>query len=210
MSHFRQHTFAPSEMSKDDAITKLKKGTEVRHTDGRQREVILPPDENKTTGQFGVEGDNKNTRNQKPKNWTIVTKATIVEPETIVKPETKEDLSQKPPVRASNTMTKKHLSRLQELAAKHEDEMNTFVNVLEKLVNRTAMQRQAIQVLTIRQNNERNALEQVLNNETNAREALLSLHRQQTDNLENENRKKMEELKQQQKVELEEFETALQ
>ena len=64
--------FVPAEMSAQEAIVNLKRGTVVKHKDGRERTVVLPPDPQKTSGRFGVTGDKEGTRNQQPGSWSIV------------------------------------------------------------------------------------------------------------------------------------------
>ena len=71
--HLRKSlNFVPAEMSKQDAIDNLKRGTVVKHNDGREKIVVLPPDPAKTSGRFGVTGDTEGTRNQQPGSWSIV------------------------------------------------------------------------------------------------------------------------------------------
>lgn len=62
--------FLPSEMTKTEAIAKLKQNTRVRNNaTGEHSRVSVAPDRKKSSGQFGVGDDTK--RNQKPSAWTI-------------------------------------------------------------------------------------------------------------------------------------------
>jgi len=64
------HTFLPSEMTKNESIAKLKKGTVVRNIEsGLPATVSVAPDPNKTSGKFGIDNDDKRT--QYPKSWTV-------------------------------------------------------------------------------------------------------------------------------------------
>ena len=64
------HTFAPSEMTKADAIAHVQKGTVVRNNAGEEAIVSVAPDPTKSSGRFGVDGNTKRT--QQPVSWTIV------------------------------------------------------------------------------------------------------------------------------------------
>ena len=213
MSQFRQHTFAPSEMSKEDAIAKLKKGTMVRHDDtGRVAEVVTPPDSEKNSGRFGVKGDRKNTRNQRPDKWTIVptgdNQAAMKEDnQAAMKKDNQAAMKKEPaPKIVPDTvrepeMTKKHEIQMRDLIATQQQQILDLKKESQMTYDNALQQLEAIH------RDEMTALELKFETETNGREVLLSRHRQQTNNLKEQYRKSLEELKQQQQNELQEFET---
>ena len=217
MSQFRQHTFAPSEMSKEDAIAKLKKGTMVRHDDtGREAEVVTPPDSEKNSGRFGVKGDRKNTRNQRPDKWTIVPQPETKEDNQAAMKKDNQAAMKKEPVREPVPVTVREpvpdTVREPEMTKKHKIQMRDLIATQQQQILDLKKESQmtydnALQQLEAIHRDEMTALELKFETETKGREVLLSRHRQQTINLKEQYRKSLEELKQQQQNELQEFET---
>tara|TARA_B110000091_G_scaffold7119_2_gene6922 strand:- start:7561 stop:8238 length:678 start_codon:yes stop_codon:yes gene_type:complete len=214
-------------MSKREAIDKLKMGTVVRHNDdGRERSVVLPPDDAKTTGRFGVSGDRQGSRHQQPKKWSIVsqsksTNAVKMKEEPDQLPEPNQTPVNAPTVPVPNvgttphvddyfgpsdsvikpgTMTKKQERRLHKLFATQREQL-----IKMKVKFRTTYDA-AVHQLEVRHRSEVTALKQQFEMETNSRKSLLALHKEQMSELTEEYQKKVEQLQQRQQDEVQTFE----
>ena len=134
------HTFLPSEMTKNESIAKLKKGTVVRNIEsGLPATVSVAPDPNKTSGKFGIDNDDKRT--QYPKSWTVddsLGETKESKPKESKPKESKPTKTNKPTTSQTKTMKKvsnlssKHQTELDALLKRQLLEMTTLNGQLQK------------------------------------------------------------------------------
>jgi hypothetical protein len=226
MSQFHQHTFAPSEMTKEQSRS-LREGTKVtRRKDLYRAKVSSVPikDPNrKYSGRFGVKddegNDDGNNKNRRYDNWdlgwnnptdmgnedegeTKMTDVATVEP--LVKPQVKvkTEFTNGPTgiIHNADTVSDKHrqeLAELMDLQQKQVTKLEQDLKTAHTIAIQKLKDEHVVQVTKLRN--------KFMSEKNKHRDELLEVHKQQMSELTGEYDEKIQSLKEKQRIELQEF-----
>lgn len=207
-------TFLPSEMTKDEAITKLRKGARVRRIDnGEEKIVSMAPDPTKTSGRFGVGGSEK--RNQNPVSWSIVkavpTKTKSPTPAPTITPTKKTPTKKKTPPKNLSPNS----SALEQAVYLSEDHQQALVALMQKQAEEMAklkekLQQQHQEQIQELEQKHKKAIQKLKKlhmqkENTKARSKMQKRHSEQLQQLKNKHVDEMDTLKKNQEEELRKF-----
>ena len=200
------HTFAPSEMTKADAIAHVQKGTVVRNNAGEEAIVSVAPDPTKSSGRFGVDGNTKRT--QQPGSWTIVK-----QPKTSGQYSLKQKIQGSPRITtAPKQQPTADLQQTSSLSSKHQNELDALLERQHNEMNQLKKQLQLQETKEI-QKMEQKHLKEIEKLKTEqrqqatqqARSQLQLRHAEELQQMQETQHQEIENLKKKQKQDLQQF-----
>jgi hypothetical protein len=221
MSQFHQHTFAPSEMTKDESKSLLKGTKVIRRKDLHRAKVSSVPindPSKKYSGRFGVKDDKDiddgNYKNRHYESWDIgwgkptdmdnedegetkLMDVATVEP--LVKPQVKVKTEI---TKGSTTVSDKHRQELADLMERQQKQITKLEEELKRTQTIAIQQLKDDHLVQIKE-----LRKKFMNEKNKRRDELLVLHKQQISELEGEYDEKIQNLKEKQRIELQQFDS---